>query len=371
MLRAFHDGKELVYFGTTEKDRSQSARMLVFDLASRRARDLSPGVRLDPGFGLRPMDVAPGGESVYLTSQEGDTQLLVEVPLKPGVKLRTLLSFPNSAAPFAVDAARDGSLYLDQLRNANVILRVPATGGSGEEFTLPNTDSFTMVAPGGEVLLTMTGGGKRQLAAVRPGSDPQVLVETTEDTALPATIFGGSVAFVIGSGDQRRIAIASLRDGRVLRRFSTRSDMGMAASPDGKTLYYAFSGAVWAQPVAGGEPKRITEGIDVAVDPRGECLYLKRQGVMGIVRIPVVGSGAEELPMPAEFHLAYPGLSPAAVDARGRVLVPVVSAHSFYFQTAILDPAAKSFTLVPMRIDGDSGPAGWAPDGRILAGSGI
>lgn len=38
MLRAFHDGKELVYFGTygtSEKERSQSARMLVFDIASR------------------------------------------------------------------------------------------------------------------------------------------------------------------------------------------------------------------------------------------------------------------------------------------------------------------------------------------------
>ena len=39
MLRAFPDGKELVYFGTSEKERSQSPRMLVFDLASRQARE--------------------------------------------------------------------------------------------------------------------------------------------------------------------------------------------------------------------------------------------------------------------------------------------------------------------------------------------
>ena len=50
------------------------------------------------------------------------------------------------------------------------------------------------------------------------------------------------MAFVIGTGDQRRIAMASLRDGRVLRRFSTRSDNGMSASPDGRTLYYSFNG---------------------------------------------------------------------------------------------------------------------------------
>ena len=72
MLRAFPDGKELVYFGTTEKERSQSARMLVFDLASRQARELAPGLRIDPGSdGWSPLDAAPGGESVYLISKAG------------------------------------------------------------------------------------------------------------------------------------------------------------------------------------------------------------------------------------------------------------------------------------------------------------
>ena len=86
MLRAFHDGKELVYFGTSKEGRWQSARMLVFNLASGQARDLSPGVRLDPGDGWAPLDVAPGGESVYVGAQEGDTRWIVEVPRKPGGK---------------------------------------------------------------------------------------------------------------------------------------------------------------------------------------------------------------------------------------------------------------------------------------------
>jgi hypothetical protein len=47
--------------------------------------------------------------------------------------------------------------------------------------------------------------------------------------------------------------------------------------------------------------------------------------------------------------------------------VSVISRHSFFYQTAILDPAAKSFKLVPMAIEGDAAPAGWAPDGHILA----
>ena len=143
----------------------------------------------------------------------------------------------------------------------------------------------------------------------------------------------------------------------------------MVASPDGNTLYYSFSGAIWAQPVAGGEPKRITEGIDVTLDPKGQYLYVKRarKGAMEMIRIPVAGGDAEALPVPAEYHVANPQLSPSAVDDRGRILVTVISNHSFYYQTAILDPAAKSFTLVPMAIDGDVARAGWAPDGRILA----
>ncbi len=373
MLRAFPDGKELIYFGTigtSLKERSQSARMLIYDLASRQARELAPGLPVDPeSDGWAPLGVARDGESVYLATKEGDSQPLVQVPRRQGNRPRTLLSFPTTAAPVAMDAARDGSLYMDLLQTATVILRVPATGGAGEEFAMPPLDNFPMIAPGGEVLATLKGWGKEHLAAVRPGGEPQTLVETSEETSLPATIFGGNVAFIIGSGDRRRIAIAAVRDGRVLRRFSMRSDYGMAASPDGKTLYYSFDGGIWAQAVAGGEPKRITEGIDVTLDPRGEYLYVKRvsNGVMGICRIPVAGGDAEELPMPAEYHVAYPGLSPAAVDARGRILVSVASKDCWYYQTAILDPAAKSFTLVPIAIDGDASPAGWAPDGRILA----
>jgi hypothetical protein len=44
----------------------------------------------------------------------------------------------------------------------------------------------------------------------------------------------------------------------------------------------------------------------------------------------------------------------------------VASKHSFYYETAILDPSSKSFTTVPVAIDGDAAMAGWAPDGRIF-----
>ncbi len=369
MLRAFPDGKELVYYGTTENNRSQSPRMLVLDLASRQARELAPGLAIEPGAdGWSPLETAPGG-AAYVVSKAGDTRWLMEVPRKPGRKPRALLSFPDSAMPVSVNLARDGSLYLDLFRSQFVLLRVSASGGACEESGLPTNNFLTMVSPDGHALFALTGWGRERLAAVRPGGEARILVETPEDTALPATIFDGQVAFVIGTGDQRRIALASLRDGHVLRRFSMRSDNGMTASPDGHTLYYSFGGGIWAQPVAGGEPKRITDGIDVTLDPGGQYLYVKRaaKGLLRITRIPVSGGDAEDLPVPPEYHVANPALSPADVDARGRILVTVISNHSFYYETAILDPSSKSFTVAPIAIDGDAAMAGWTPDGSILA----
>lgn len=203
---------------------------------------------------------------------------------------------------------------------------------------------------------------------MRPGGAPHLLVNTAEETTFPATIFGDHVAFNIGSGDGKRIALASLGDGRVVRRYKTRSDTGLSASPDGRTLYYSFAGGIWAQPVAGGEPTRIADGEDVVVDPTGQHLYVKRSrnGAVTMFRLSIRGTDAEELPLPPGYQLGFPPLSPAAVDARGRVLVTVLS-QSFYYKAAVLDPATRSFTVIPIAIEGDVAGAGWAPDGRVLA----
>jgi hypothetical protein len=237
-----------------------------------------------------------------------------------------------------------------------------------EEVAVPYTGTPGVVAPNGEVLLSQPTGGRRQLTAMRLGGAPHVLVNTAEETTFPATIFGDHVAFNIGSGDGRRIAIASLADGRVIRRYKSRSDAGLSAAPDGKTIYYSFAGGIWAQPVDGGEPVRITDGEDVVVDSTGQHLYVKRsrKSAEAVFRLSVRGTDAEELPMPPGYQVGFPHISPAAVDAHGRILVTVLS-QSFYYQAALLDPATKSFAVIPIAIEGDIAAPGWTSDGRVLA----
>jgi hypothetical protein len=242
MLRAFPDGKELVFLGMSEAGRSGIPRLLVYALATRTTRELEPGVHRVMG-NWSPLDVSPDGQWVYFQTRVGDTQLLMQAPRTSG-EPRVLLSFAMSSAPASVSAARDGSLYLDQVLRPETIVRSSLSGGSAEEFVVPFTGTPGTIAPSGDALLSQPTGGMRRLSAMRPGGAPRVLVNTAEATTPPATIFGDHVAFHIGSGDGRRMALASLGDGRVIRRFNsdclphptarpsiTRSPAGSGPSP--------------------------------------------------------------------------------------------------------------------------------------------
>jgi hypothetical protein len=367
MLRTFPDGRELVFYGMSEAGRTQAPRMLIYTLATHAIRDLEPGEHRNIKSAWSPLDVSPDGQFVYFLSSVGDSRLLLEVPRTSG-HARTLLSFASSAAPVSVDAARDGSLYMDQLLRPETIVRVPESGTPAEEFLAPQNNAPGAIAPDGEVLVSQATGGTPRLSAMRLGGEPRVLVDTAEATTFPATLFGDYLAFNIGLGDERRLALAFIRDGRVIRRYTMKSDVGLSASPDGKTLYYAFGGGIWAQPVAGGAPTRIADGDDVVVDPSGRDLFVKRSqgGASVLFRLSMQGTDAEALPLPAGYQLGFPPLSPAAVDRRGRILISVLS-DSFYYKAAVLDPATKSFAVIPVALEGDVGAPGWAPDGRVLA----
>ena len=177
------------------------------------------------------------------------------------------------------------------------------------------------------------------------------------------------VAFLAGSGGARRLAIASLVDGRIVRRLE-RADgpsiQALASSPDGQTLYYAAAGKIWAIPSHDGPPKLICEGDSVAADPRGQHLIvqLNEKGTVRLIRVPRAGGPEHPLSFPG-VRLAAILMPSNAVRADGAILKTASASDKWNWYVAVLNPdtgTAKRITLPSL----DAQFPGWTADGKIL-----
>lgn len=168
------------------------------------------------------------------------------------------------------------------------------------------------------------------------------------------------------------VAVASITDGRIVRRLGgiPGSEVtNLAASPDGKTLYYVADRTVWAIGASGGHPHPTGPGDAVAPDPNGKDLIVQlteKQGVR-LLRVPVAGGAEEPIPVLGALRIATPSISPNAVGKDGRVLVAVASPDSWFYRAGILDPRIGKLTIIPINFAGDLLGSGWLEDGRILA----
>jgi hypothetical protein len=178
---------------------------------------------------------------------------------------------------------------------------------------------------------------------------------------------------LLGSYDAPRIAIATLRDGRIVKRFSfnAASVNSMASTPVGKKLYYCDHGRAWWIGTNGeqAEPVPVTEGDSIAIDSAGKYLYVNRllNGQRQLVRLPLAAGQPETLTIPVKYTISDDELSPAAADVSGRVLFEVDSADSWFEQIAMIDTSHKSFSLIPTGFSSDVWLPGWESDGRIAA----
>jgi len=176
------------------------------------------------------------------------------------------------------------------------------------------------------------------------------------------------------SANAWHIGIATLREGRIVKRFAfdASSVDSIAATPDGNRLYFCDHGQVWWIATNGDEgakPVALTGGDSIAIDPAGKYLYIKRtvSGHRELARMSLDGGNPEVLAIPPEYVISDDELSPAAVDAEGRILFEVDLADSWYEHVAMLDPARKTFAVIPSGFDGDVWTPGWESDGRIAA----
>ncbi len=372
-VRAFPDGKEIAGWGFYGP-RANAQRLFAMDLASRKTRDLLTADDIagvsDSRESQQSLAISADGQTVFAQWRRDDSVLLVALSRDGSKRARTILSLPIGAIPLALDAAPDGSIYMDQSARESSVLSIGVAGNIISETPVPKDAIGVLPLPGGGFVFSLTRGGRSQLLAARAGAEPRPLFNTPEDARLPgAWLGGGRVAFIIGKGDDARLAIGSVDSGQVLQRFQADAKYvtAVSGSPNGDTVYYASTGTLWAQSLSGGDPRTIGTGYDVTADPSGESLYLMRAGANGpeLFRMPARGGEAEKVDLPADYSLTPLRLSPAAVNSDGRILLPVKT-RGYFFQAAIFDSVRHTFAVVPVPNRLVVNNSGWAADGNIV-----
>lgn len=369
-VRVFPDGKEIAVLGLSgalSSTDSGAVHLFALDLASGKARELA-----DSALPIESLAVTADGKSVLVQQVRDDTEVLLSLPRDGSKKARAMLSFPAGAAPLSFDPAPDGSIYLDQSHFEMSILSFKPDGGVIAGIPLPQRVNDVLPVGGGQTVFSMWRSGHSKIFVGKAGSEPRLLLNTGESARLPGAWLGnGRMAFIIGKRPEMHLAIAFVEDGRVVQRFpaDAQSVTAVSAAPDGQTIYYAANGTLWAQPVSGGDPKKIGEGYDIAVDPSGRFLYLMRTGAKGygLWRMPTAGGDAEEMEIPPGYNLTPNRLSAAAVNRDGRILLPVNKLELFFYKVAIYDPVRHTMTDVPVPLREVALDAGWAPEGNIVA----
>jgi len=377
-VRAFRDGKEAVFFGKSldQVKTDPVPHLYVIDLTSGKTRRLAPELDLVPSaISFFPLAVPIEDRSVLIDSREGDLHRIVEVPRSGSAPVRTLLSL--TAPTLFMDVGKDGTLYLDQTLRPNDILRFPTLGGTpeilaGSETPLAGVQSTFQIGDG-RVLLDSIVAGRSRLLLAKPGGDAVPFIATKEETSGPACQVGeGEVAFLLGPHGNAVVAIASIADGRIVRRLKGVQGTGvrnLIASRDGTTLYYVASGTIWAIPATDGRARRIGSGDAVATDPNGNDLIvqLREEDGVRLARVPVSGGTEELIPIQSALRLAPVDFGTNAIGKDGRALVSIATPDSWFYGAGVLDLRSGKLDRIPLNFTGDVLGLGWQSDGRVLS----
>lgn len=201
---------------------------------------------------------------------------------------------------------------------------------------------------------------------------------------LTASPRGDQVAWIYNERGARNIWIAQAPGWAGRRLTEYREDDGQDAgeiqwTPDGRSVVYVRGGdldtlrpsnpnpasnpagveqAVWIVSAGGGAPRKVGEGRDPSVSPKGDRIVFGRNGQVWSAALD--GSGKPEQLFHAagaetDFRWAPDGSRLAFRSAR--------TSHAFI---GLYDLSAKKLTYIDPSTDSDSTPV-WSPDGRRMA----
>jgi eukaryotic-like serine/threonine-protein kinase len=311
------------------------------------------------------------GKHALALSRKGNTFRIESIPLE-GRDLaqtppQTVLTLTQVV--YSIDTGPDNSIYLDQSDRAKELLRFAPAGGKVERIASLSSemgdDNFAVLRDGRAVWLEQAGGHRR-LVLVEQGKDPVPLINTREETSWPMAPVGeDQVAFLLGR-ERQTVAVAALSNGRITRQIPLdKGPVGaMAAAPDGKTLYCAAAGTIWAVPVSGGVAQKIANGDSVAVDPASQSLMIEvlTPPNTRLVRVPLAGGAEQEVA--GSFQLGL-GIDPGSI-AGGKLVAPMASPY-WYDPPGLFNLATGEATRIPLDYRGDFHHMQWTPDGKIMA----
>jgi hypothetical protein len=368
-VRAAPGGREALFWGRLagESAGSRPRELHLLDLATGSTRPVTPGIPVGPPYAF-----SHDGGSILATVAVGDVFRVVSLS-RDGADVRELLTL--TTRPSSVTAGPDGSTWACLSENATDVLRFPAEGGVPERLgSARGALACPGTLPGGRLLVPGLVAGRRRLLVRSPSGETRPLVDTAELTSPPVATLGGTRAvFLSGpAGTAPGLVLASIAEGRIVRRLpgtEGAAPQGLAASPDGKSVYYPDRGALWAIEVDGdAPPRRVGAGHGVSVFPDGTELLVQRNGPGGVALFRVPVSGVYELPVPfkGDLRLAPAPLSGRAVGTDGRIVVTVASRDSLRWGPAFLDPVTGAVERIPVVYEGDVQSVGWAGDGTLV-----
>jgi sugar lactone lactonase YvrE len=380
-VRVVPGGSHAVFLGKSvdQPETDRATHLYLLDLATEKTRRVSTGFGEFANFAaFDSLAVMPDGQSALVVAANGDLTSVVSVDLNASRPGRTLIDLQASTG--YIDVGPDGSLYIDQVQRPVEVARFSSTGTALERFTVfPNSKSEygiatrVLYAPDGKTWIANAVGGRHRLFVAGASQATTPAIDTDEETDGPLAPLGDDRAvFVIGSADRRQIAIASLRDGRILRRLDSPSAAtitALIASNDAKTLYYVDSGTVWSVPIDGGQPRKIHNGDGVVLTPDGQHLIVQLIETGGVrwLRVGLDGSGEETIPVKGDAHFTFVPIGPKAVGADGRIVLPIAVKDSWFWAPAIFDPKTGTVDRIPLPFQADPPSPAWTSDGKIVS----
>ena len=363
------DGRHVYFLGQPLDNLTSPSAFYRLDLQTGRSEPLPLKLNLRPPVALA---LARDSGDVYIGGVDGDAFQIVRMSAAAGMAPQALLSIPDAAR---LEVDQRGGLYVAVRSRPAELFAFPVTGSPDrtprrlETLPVMNARESQVLAPlpDGRLLFGARAGERDRILVMQAGKQLSTLVDGDEETRPPATAVGTEhAAVMMGPRSSPDIAIVNTADGRLVRRFKAPTPMitTMGASPDGRTLYYAAAGSLWALPVEGGTPAKLGAGDSLTVEPESGDLIVKLdEGArVRLVRMRAAGGAVEEIPVRGDLRLIPRPLVPGAVR-QGRLALSVASADSWFWHAATLDlktgvvtkladPNPSDFHFVTWRADG-------------------